>query len=230
MNAHTKEYSKARYLRDKAKMNAQSKAWRVNNRERYNNLQRSWRYKNPEKVALHIQKKNEWAKKNPDKVRATKQKHYLKYRDQLLAKGKIKNALRYKIPAVRSKILAQCLAYRKSHPKETYEKGRRWRLNNPEKVRASWMRRYALKKAASVNLKGIRAFIKLVKSKSEAVCYYCGVPISSKSCHFDHIIPLSKGGEHSVRNLCVSCPACNREKSGKQITAWVRIGQQVLAL
>lgn len=44
----------------------------------------------------------------------------------------------------------------------------------------------------------------------EKVCYLCG----DEGKDFDHIIPLSRGGEHSLSNLRICCTSCNSVKSG----------------
>lgn len=44
------------------------------------------------------------------------------------------------------------------------------------------------------------------------VCVKCG---SRNNLEYDHIIPLSKGGSNTVRNIELLCQACNRIKSDK---------------
>lgn len=43
-------------------------------------------------------------------------------------------------------------------------------------------------------------------------CIICG---SQEKIEFDHIIPFSKGGSNTYRNIQITCEKCNREKSNK---------------
>jgi hypothetical protein len=54
---------------------------------------------------------------------------------------------------------------------------------------------------------GTRAF---VMERDGAACVYCGV--NSGPMEIDHILPWSRGGEHSPENLTVACRPCNRSK------------------
>lgn len=99
---------------------------------------------------------------------------------------------------------------------------RKYYLKNKDRIAAYNRVRFQLKK-------------KELTAKSEAwwdfaFCYYCSKKVSTKSIHFDHIIPLSKGGPHSVDNLCVSCAECNMQKHDNPIEKWVKFGQQILAI
>jgi len=133
--------------------------------------------------------------------------------------------------ASRLKHLAKRLAYNRNyhriHGKEIALK-RKWQ------ARLKSAKRRALKRAASVNLKGIKAFVDGVKAKSSALCYYCGavIPTKGRSLHFDHIVPISKGGQHSVANLCVSCAPCNLSKHNKPLSEWLKtsLTQQLLPI
>lgn len=44
-------------------------------------------------------------------------------------------------------------------------------------------------------------------------CQYCG--LESRSLTMDHVMPRTRGGEHSWTNLVAACPSCNRRKGGR---------------
>lgn len=44
-------------------------------------------------------------------------------------------------------------------------------------------------------------------------CVYCGK--STKRLTMDHVVPLSKGGEHTARNIVPACNTCNSKKGNR---------------
>ena len=48
-------------------------------------------------------------------------------------------------------------------------------------------------------------------------CVYCGCEATG----FDHLVPVSKGGQHSLENLAPACGSCNSRKSNHPI--WVMV-------
>ena len=51
-----------------------------------------------------------------------------------------------------------------------------------------------------------------VWQRDHGKCVECG---SKEMLEYDHIIPLSKGGANTVRNIQLLCEKCNRSKSAK---------------
>ena len=58
----------------------------------------------------------------------------------------------------------------------------------------------------------------LAKNNGEILCEVCGNKLSSISgCHFDHIIPYSKGGKSTADNCQILCVRCNLSKTDKEM-------------
>ena len=51
-------------------------------------------------------------------------------------------------------------------------------------------------------------------------CAYCETPLEERF-HWDHRVPLSKGGDHSEGNLAPACPFCNTSKHAKFLFVWL---------
>ena len=51
-----------------------------------------------------------------------------------------------------------------------------------------------------------------VSARDGGRCRQCG---STENLHFDHIIPVSKGGANTVANIQLLCGPCNRAKAAK---------------
>ena len=49
-----------------------------------------------------------------------------------------------------------------------------------------------------------------VKEKFKGKCFYCGRKL--KEMHVDHLIPLSAGGRHTIKNFVLACAWCNVSK------------------
>lgn len=48
-------------------------------------------------------------------------------------------------------------------------------------------------------------------------CAYCG---TKGDLHMEHVIPISKGGEHHLGNIVPACQDCNYSKGRSEVEAW----------
>ncbi|MEH2081569.1 MAG: HNH endonuclease signature motif containing protein [Nostoc sp.] len=57
-----------------------------------------------------------------------------------------------------------------------------------------------------------------IRSHFANLCAYCRTAeaLTVTTFEFEHIIPLSSGGETVFENLCLACPSCNRYKATRQ--------------
>lgn len=60
----------------------------------------------------------------------------------------------------------------------------------------------------------------LVKRLGNYACAYCG---SFQNLTIDHMIPLSRGGEHTFKNLVCACRKCNEEKGSLTPQEWGKL-------
>lgn len=93
---------------------------------------------------------------------------------------------------------------------------REWRKRNPEKSTAVLIRRAAAKQTSDVALVTGHDLLRLVR-RYGGKCAYCDVRDYE---HFDHVIPLSRGGRHSIGNLLPACAPCNLAKGPRLLADW----------
>ena len=60
----------------------------------------------------------------------------------------------------------------------------------------------------------------LLKSRQD--CLYCGKALKDSQKAIDHMIPLAKGGDHSITNMAISCRPCNNRKRAKDFFYWLQ--------
>lgn len=139
-------------------------------------------------------------------------------------------------------IKARSAAWRAAHPEESRASSAAWRKANPERKRAldaAWQvanmakitpRRAAyhqankeksqqgaaLRKARKLGNECERVSYVAILAKWGMVCHICGGEIADRSdLHFDHVIPLARGGAHAERNIKPSHAFCNLSKGAR---------------
>lgn len=175
----------------------------------------------------------------PEQKRAQQKEYYENNRERVLAsntKSRIKRAESVKLckkawyertkdePERKAKLAARTAAikdwkreydriYRAKNPEISIERARQWRIKNPD-LRRLIVFTYTSKRRAWEKDGDKPAAIKKWLSAQKMVCNWCGVKCEN-NFHLDHVEPLSRGGLHTVANLCVSCPTCNLKKNAK---------------
>lgn len=135
--------------------------------------------------------------KNPEAYEKRKQASTQWKRDN---KEKVKklNAERYKRNKYSYKKYKQSINGKCSAA--AYGRLRRYRINN--------------KSDGSITTKSLNDLLK----KQMFKCAYCDSDLIISipfSVHLDHVVPLSKGGSHTIDNVAWSCKICNLSKADK---------------
>ncbi|RME49013.1 MAG: HNH endonuclease [Chloroflexi bacterium] len=54
-----------------------------------------------------------------------------------------------------------------------------------------------------------------VLSRDDYTCQYCGAQPGKSELTIDHVLPRSRGGDHSWENVVTACGPCNRRKGNR---------------
>jgi hypothetical protein len=65
-----------------------------------------------------------------------------------------------------------------------------------------------------------------IRLRFESACAYCHTSefLTATTFEYEHITPVSAGGETIFENLCLACPTCNRFKADR-VQAWDVVSQ-----
>ena len=97
----------------------------------------------------------------------------------------------------------------------------KWSLRNRREIRHLNSHRYRARKRSESRLVTVGDWRKLCDRYGQK-CAYCG---SSGALTMDHVIPLIRGGRHSVGNLAPACQSCNSSKRDALLVEW-RLGRR----
>lgn len=120
----------------------------------------------------------------------------------------------------KDRIAASDRARREANPDKHSFYFKRWRLANPAKSLERSHRYRARKRAATVDKEGVEKLMHAVFVTPFQLCFYCSEVVVKGRLHFDHVLPITKGGTHEPDNLVVSCPRCNHSKRERTLAEW----------
>jgi len=113
----------------------------------------------------------------------------------------------------RDKILARCKARYEANLEKQRERSRIYKHSHPDKVKRWQGKRTNL--AAATDDGSLTRGVVCHLFTDAVMCPYCGDSIGPRSRRrksLDHVVPLSRGGKHSIRNVVVCCWDCNLKK------------------
>ena len=149
----------------------------------------------------YLCRRREYYKKN--KARITAQQ--VAYRKRKLEQARAAARRRYAAnPQKYKDIIKRCQT--SSSIARKYSQQRQWWKENPERA-ADYRHKRRLLKAAHADLSK-KQWLDLVASFGSK-CAYCG---QQTKLGQEHLVPLSRGGSHTLENVVPACQPCNSKK------------------
>mgnify|MGYP003402340636 CR=1 FL=1 len=134
-----------------------------------------------------------------------KREWYLNNRDKEIKRCSDYNK---KNPHVAARSMMNC---RKNRPEFYREYKKQYLKNNPTRDQLYSKNKRAMKRCllpcSPIKHKDWIALL----GKFNSRCFYCRKKF--RKLEMDHVIPLSRGGEHSIRNVVPACRLCNQRKN-----------------
>lgn len=87
-----------------------------------------------------------------------------------------------------------------------------WRLPSIIRMLSGYMR---CKHSKSFATMGMRLTKRNVWKRDGGRCQYCNVHLPLEIATLDHVVPKSRGGNHSWENLALACGPCNLRKGSR---------------
>ena len=161
-----------------------------------------WEVENAERVKFTRHVYNEI---HCDEIKKYNDNYYLKNRNSIIQYHRNYNKEKSQEISEKKKV------YYNKNRIQILKRCKKWAKENPEKATQKTMRREALKRNNTVGKVDYSEILK----RDNYVCHICGCSVNPDDVHFDHIIPLSKGGEHSMNNIAIAHSHCNMVKHNK---------------
>ena len=186
----------------------------------------------------HAEQMRQWRKNNPEKLGAINRRFYLKHKLHILARNKKwlgeqpnyeKNRSRRRRTENPLLIQSYQRKYRAAHREKLRAANRLYgathRKERTQRALYRYHKNLAVSRATSVRAAQIRRARMLgvycdftdeqwqtMKSSYGRRCAYCGC---EKKLTMDHVVPVSRGGNHTASNIVPACLSCNSRKKTK---------------
>jgi len=168
-------------------------------------------YLTPEEVDQHNREKGRrHYRNNHEHVRAQKRARYEVYRESENERSRRYNA------ANRERIAENNRRWREANPERRAELAREWVAANPLRARELWQAKHVRRKRQMRETAVGPVSFERIIDRDGMTCHICGEPIETlDDLHFDHVIPLARGGPHVEENIRPAHAKCNLRKSDK---------------
>jgi 5-methylcytosine-specific restriction endonuclease McrA len=100
--------------------------------------------------------------------------------------------------------------------REWYFEHSEWRIHATQCLRARKLGRRVGRRDAILKVYA-RA-----RAEQEIPCYWCKRLTSPDDREVDHMVPLTRGGHHTAKNLSIACRNCNQVKSDRMPDEFIR--------
>lgn len=187
------------YARNREACQARRKAYVATHKAEISARQRAYRSKNADKLKPARDSYNKkYYEANREEAKSARRAYYAENKDLVLKASKAYHEKRINLVphVVRFQQRKAGISYALRHPDRRSESANR-------------------RRAQKIGTSSDRVDYNQILKDSKGVCGICGDPFDLFGIHFDHIIPLSKGGKHTAVNLQATHARCNLEKGAK---------------
>jgi 5-methylcytosine-specific restriction endonuclease McrA len=110
--------------------------------------------------------------------------------------------------------------YRERHKEQLYLKGKKYREEHKDYFNNKNRERKLTLLDVSDGTVTLEAE-KILYEQQNGLCDYCGCSLEDSGKHLDHIVPISRGGLHTITNVHWTCPTCNMSKGDRLEEEWL---------
>jgi 5-methylcytosine-specific restriction endonuclease McrA len=198
------------------KIKAYKKSYREQKREYYSDYGKKYYEENRDLILARNHRYRDEHRDDElhkEKHRQSNKKYRDKNHDRILENARMYHSKN------RERKMAYARKYRIEHKDRLSLEGRARKIANPNHSRFGSAKRRSMIKNQSDGSIDSRNIAVLIEQSIK--CSYCLNPFNGRKKVIDHMIPLSKGGLHSLRNLAVCCDSCNASKGAKTYPEWL---------
>lgn len=168
-------------------------------------------------------------KSNPNRLKSAKARYYknveasrakVKLRSEIYRerhKDRLAVERRAKYREDPTVILSAAARWRKNHPDRARQSSLNWHAKNPDRAAHYEANRRALKRGGGQTKISPQEWI-LKQQEYDFRCAYC---FALTKLTRDHVVPLAKGGKHTIGNIVPACITCNSSKSKTELLEWL---------